>query len=241
MLDSEASDPAYWAKHLREPVRFSAAIEQLLRLEEATVVLEAGPKNGSCTLIRQHTTRKDVLTIASLDYNSKKNEYYSFVKALGQLWMNGVNVDWKIYYADQRRKILATVPTYAFERETCWIEPRLPHVVSHTNNQPLDTAEPPETKKQTISSPGSIKEQTILKLTEILQSASGIDVSTLDPECSFLEMGLDSLLLTQLAFTLKKEFDLPITFRQLMEEYSSVEELTSYVMASQAKAQTLFH
>ena len=241
MLDSEASDPAYWAKHLREPVRFSAAIEQLLRLEEATVVLEAGPKNGSCTLIRQHTTRKDVLTIASLDYNSKKNEYYSFVKALGQLWMNGVNVDWEIYYADQRRKILATVPTYAFERETCWIEPRLPHVVSHTNNQPLDTAEPPETKKQTISSPGSIKEQTILKLTEILQSASGIDVSTLDPECSFLEMGLDSLLLTQLAFTLKKEFDLPITFRQLMEEYSSVEELTSYVMASQAKAQTLFH
>jgi amino acid adenylation domain-containing protein len=248
MLDSEATDPGYWARHLREPVQFSAAAAKLTNMEEAAVVLEAGPKNSASTLVRQHTTRKDILTIASLDYNSEKGEYYSFVKALGQLWLNGVNIDWDVYYSDQQREILARVPTYAFERKTCWIEPGRPLTTNHpTAGQHLEISDLLQTEVQTLPSAGiikeqtiQIKEQTILKLTEILQSASGIDVSSLDPECSFLEMGFDSLLLTQLAFTLKKEFDLPITFRQLMEEYSSVEELTNYVMASQAKSLTLF-
>src|SRR5690606_7768013 len=48
----------------------------------------------------------------------------------------------------------------------------------------------------------------------------------------FLEIGLDSLLLTQLALTLKKQFQLPITFRKLSEAYSSIDLLAEYLDAT---------
>src|SRR5690606_31280347 len=52
------------------------------------------------------------------------------------------------------------------------------------------------------------------------------------PDSSFIEIGLDSLLLTQVALTLKKEFKLPITFRKLTEEYGSLSLLAEYLDAN---------
>ena len=46
----QATDPAYWAKHLREPVRFSAGIGQL-RLIPERLFLEVGPGTTLCTLV----------------------------------------------------------------------------------------------------------------------------------------------------------------------------------------------
>ncbi|WP_448634065.1 aminotransferase class III-fold pyridoxal phosphate-dependent enzyme [Pedobacter panaciterrae] len=46
---------------------------------------------------------------------------------------------------------------------------------------------------------------------------------------NFVEIGLDSLLLTQIAISLKREFNLPVTFRKLNEEYPTIESLTDYI------------
>lgn len=67
------------------------------------------------------------------------------------------------------------------------------------------------------------------KVTSILENASGIEMAGVTPEMSFLEIGLDSLLLTQVSITLRKEFGLPITFRQLNEEYATLAQLTDYL------------
>src|SRR5690606_19816326 len=85
--------------------------------------------------------------------------------------------------------------------------------------------------KQLFSPEETVKGEITRKVGEILGRSSNINIDGIDPDCSFLEMGFDSLMLTQVAFTLKKEFDLPITFRQLMEEYSTVDELTDYLIA----------
>ena len=42
MTAEQATDPAYWARHLREPVRFARGSAELLR-EPARVLLEVGP------------------------------------------------------------------------------------------------------------------------------------------------------------------------------------------------------
>jgi glutamate-1-semialdehyde aminotransferase/acyl carrier protein len=52
------------------------------------------------------------------------------------------------------------------------------------------------------------------------------------PDMSFIEIGLDSLILTQVALMLKKQFSLPITFRQLNEELGSLELLANYLDAA---------
>jgi hypothetical protein len=46
---------------------------------------------------------------------------------------------------------------------------------------------------------------------------------------SFIEVGFDSLLLTQVALNCKKEFGLPVSFRQLNETYNSLDLLAGYL------------
>lgn len=59
-------------------------------------------------------------------------------------------------------------------------------------------------------------------LIEIFESSSGIDISEFGNDSCFLEMGMDSLFLTQVALQLKKELKIQVTFRQLLEDYNSI-------------------
>src|SRR5690606_32643767 len=72
----------------------------------------------------------------------------------------------------------------------------------------------------------------IKKVHTVLENASGIEISRFHPESTFYEIGLDSLLLTQIATILSKEFGLPITFRKLSEEYCSLSLLANYLGAN---------
>ena len=57
----------------------------------------------------------------------------------------------------------------------------------------------------------------------------------LDASMSLLELGLDSLLLTQGAQLLQRKFSVSITFRQLMEELGSLETIAEYLDATLPK------
>jgi glutamate-1-semialdehyde aminotransferase/acyl carrier protein len=63
----------------------------------------------------------------------------------------------------------------------------------------------------------------------VFDEVSGIDPGESDPSVTFLELGLDSLALTQVATQIQKTFSTKITFRQLMEAYPSVERLAEHM------------
>lgn len=69
------------------------------------------------------------------------------------------------------------------------------------------------------------------KILAILADAADVDVPADHADQSFLELGLDSLLLTQLALTLKKAFNVPLTFRQLSETLATPAALAAYLDA----------
>ncbi|MCA1602817.1 MAG: type I polyketide synthase, partial [Acidobacteria bacterium] len=50
---TEATDPSYWARHLRQTVRFAEGLHELLK-ESERVLLEVGPGQTLSTLARQH-------------------------------------------------------------------------------------------------------------------------------------------------------------------------------------------
>ena len=52
----QATDPQYWASHLRHTVRFSEGVRQLMR-EGDNVFLEVGPGQGLAGLVRRHFDR----------------------------------------------------------------------------------------------------------------------------------------------------------------------------------------
>ena len=73
------------------------------------------------------------------------------------------------------------------------------------------------------------KELLIDKIRLLLEDASGIEISPNATLSNFIELGLDSLLLTQVALSMKREFGVPITFRGLNETYPTLDSLADYL------------
>lgn len=120
----EATDPHYWAKHLRNTVRFSKGIQELLD-DPDRVLLEVGPGTTLCSLARQQA-KPPVrhLVLPSLRHPQEQRPDLAFLfNTLGRLWMSGVSVDWAGFNARERHRRIP-LPTYPFERQRFWIEPQ---------------------------------------------------------------------------------------------------------------------
>jgi acyl carrier protein len=71
-----------------------------------------------------------------------------------------------------------------------------------------------------------------LKLLKVeLTAISGLDLTAVDREKSLLNLGFDSLLLTQVAIALQKKFGVKLRFRQLLDELSTLGALADYCAA----------
>jgi acyl transferase domain-containing protein len=121
---TEATDPQYWAHHLRGTVRFADGIAELLR-EPDRALLEVGPGQTLTTLLRQNIVADaERAVIASMRHpRDQRSDELLVLSALGWLWLAGVAVDWAGFVAHERRRRLP-LPTYPFERQRYWIEPR---------------------------------------------------------------------------------------------------------------------
>ena len=119
---SEATDPEYWALHLRQTVRFEQGLETLLG-DGPRVLLEVGPGNTLATLAKRHpqrTREHDVLS--SLRHPEESVEDLRFLlDTVGRLWLAGVEPDWRMLHGEQARRRVA-LPTYPFEHQRYWIE-----------------------------------------------------------------------------------------------------------------------
>jgi amino acid adenylation domain-containing protein len=122
----EATDPQYWADHIRRAVRFADGAAELLR-EPNRVFLEVGPGNVLTTLVRQHPARKPAqAALPSLRHPRETAEDSAFLlDTLARLWLAGAEIDWSGFYAHERRRRVP-LPTYPFQRQRYWVEPRKP-------------------------------------------------------------------------------------------------------------------
>ncbi|NRD57774.1 aminotransferase class III-fold pyridoxal phosphate-dependent enzyme, partial [Corallococcus exiguus] len=72
-------------------------------------------------------------------------------------------------------------------------------------------------------------ERLVPTLRNLFEELSGLELADADPGASFLELGLDSLVLTQAALAVQKQFGVKVTFRQLLEEVASLGQLAAYL------------
>jgi amino acid adenylation domain-containing protein len=216
LKDEEAMSPAYWAGHLRSPVLFAAAVKTLGQGGKK-IVIESGPKNVTASLIRQQSGNY-LAVIASLDIQEGMSEYDSILRAMGQLWLLGIDIDWDRYYENERR-IRVNLPGYVFDKTLYWVDPPVSGGV-----MPTVTVE-----NNSIQTSQMRRDALIEKIKGVLENASGIDMQGASEDMNFIEMGFDSLLITQVALNLKKEFRAPVSFRQLNEEYSNLNRLAGYL------------
>jgi glutamate-1-semialdehyde aminotransferase/acyl carrier protein len=213
---------------LRNTVRFADAVDTLQQ-EDGYILLEAGPGTVLATLSRQQVTNKSTTIISGFEKNETSAEYYSVLRALGQFWLNGMQPDWKAFYRGRQFNKL-DLPVYAFDKKRYWLAAPLPQNEFKPEYEPNETlVEPGDTILQdTLMRQGALT----IKLRELFEDASGIEIDAASAGVNFIEMGFDSLLLTQIATNLKKEFSVPITFRKLFEEYNSIQLLAAHLDAN---------
>jgi acyl transferase domain-containing protein/acyl carrier protein len=108
------SDPAYWVRQVREPVRFHAAVQALLSLG-ARHFLELGPRPVLAPLVSEHARAWSVLS-------SGADESESLLRALAELHVHGHAVDFSGWLPAAQSCPRVRLPGYAFRREHHWIE-----------------------------------------------------------------------------------------------------------------------
>lgn len=226
LKDKEAVDTDYWANHLRATVQFEKAGKNLLEENQQKAFLELGPGNAAATFIRQQPAGKNSLVLTCLEKPvDTENAYYTILKAAGQLWSNGYEIDWTAFYKEEQRNRSYDLPAYAFNKTEHWV---YPPAKPQNNIVPLQAVSPTPILQIT---PIMRKQRLISQVKDVLEHTSGIDMQEVPSDMNFIEMGLDSLLLTQISIALKKNFNAPVTFRQLNEEYSTLDQLAAYLDA----------
>jgi amino acid adenylation domain-containing protein len=247
--EKETTDPSYWASHFRQAVQFSAGVTEL-RKNPNDILLEVGPGNVLATLARQHNGSSDQPIISSLsDGFSGVGDELSLMSALGSLWLAGAQPDWKALYGNERR-LRVSLPTYPFERKRYWLpEPaadefstQLP-AASAADFISTETSSPDLEKMELVTTPAqadavavattafSRTDRIRAALAEIFEDLSGVNLSQADGATTFLEMGFDSLFLTQVTQALQAKFGLKVTFRQLLGDQCSLSALAEYMDA----------
>lgn len=228
LTDAEALSSRYWADHLRKPVLFSQTIAGLLPSDQPETFVEIGPRSTLVTLARKHVKASDSLhLLPSLSESAARNEELrSFLHAAGALWSIGNEIDWEVVSPASNRnasRFQGWLPEYPFDRKRLLIDP----IVSENNSIQISSEKPSNRMSNEVKQDrtGNL----LLVVREIFENASGIEIPESGVESSYLELGFDSLMLTQIAAALQRKFETEITFRQLLEQLQTAELLVQWL------------
>jgi acyl transferase domain-containing protein len=113
--DEEATDPRYWARHLRHAVRFADGLRTLGR-EPGRLFIEVGPGNTLKTFVRQTLPGAgDDVALTSVPHpNERQPANELFMESVARAWLAGVPVRWEAFHEAHRVRRVS-LPTYPFE------------------------------------------------------------------------------------------------------------------------------
>ena len=113
----QATSPDYYARHLREAVRFDAGL-RTLAADPALCLLEVGPGTALTALARSALGKDGgKRALASLTHPlEQRPQAEALLDAAGRLWLAGVTLDWHGLNAGASLHRVP-LPTYPFERQ----------------------------------------------------------------------------------------------------------------------------
>ncbi|WP_043408130.1 non-ribosomal peptide synthetase, partial [Archangium violaceum] len=225
----EVMDPGYWARQMRQPVRFASGVEALLS-EGCSLLLEVGPGQDLTALVRANLDSKSgkVKALPSLRrQGSSASEHAVLLQALGDTWAHGLSVDWKAFYARERRLRLS-LPTYPFQEKRCWVDdvPTVARPATALPIAPAATAVTPSTPAvpvAPVAAPavvpagredmprGDIEE----RVAALWRARLGLEYVGRDD--SFLELGGNSLLAAQMLTQMRDTFGVNLPLADLFD------------------------
>ncbi|MGV9882264.1 SDR family NAD(P)-dependent oxidoreductase, partial [Streptomyces sp. NPDC003379] len=124
ITDEQATDPEYWARHVRLPVRFADGMGTLWGADDV-VLVEVGPGRALMSAAMQHpasTRAADRVVVPTLpDAFTAESARITALRSLGRLWLAGAALTWEGLHTHAARRRLA-LPTYPFARSRYWLD-----------------------------------------------------------------------------------------------------------------------
>nr|BAP34739.1 type I polyketide synthase [Streptomyces sp. ML694-90F3] len=117
LADGELRTPGYWARQVREPVRFLDAVRALEDLG-ITRFVEVGPGGTLTALVQETVADRTPDAVVTPTLAGKTPERAAVLAALGALHTGGATVDWRAHFGDLPHTDL---PTYPFQRQRYWL------------------------------------------------------------------------------------------------------------------------
>jgi pimaricinolide synthase PimS1 len=111
-IATELDSPEYWARHVREAVRFSDGV-QCLQEAGVTQFVELGPDAVLSGMI------SDSSVVPVMRKN--REETATLITALAHLQVSGASPDWEAYFAGSGARRIE-LPTYAFHKRRFWLD-----------------------------------------------------------------------------------------------------------------------
>lgn len=115
ITEKEATSIQYWSDHIIESVKFEKGIKELISINHS-LFIEIGPGRTLTSFYKKsqntNLSNEVVTTIRHPKERVNDNEY--FTEFLGKLWNHGLDIDWNVYYNDERPNKISA-PTYAFD------------------------------------------------------------------------------------------------------------------------------
>jgi acyl transferase domain-containing protein/acyl-CoA synthetase (AMP-forming)/AMP-acid ligase II/thioesterase domain-containing protein/aryl carrier-like protein len=115
---SDMLDAHYWRRQMREPVRFSQAIESLVAAGCETFV-EVGPHPVLIGMASDSVTSPSISPVWLGSVRRDSSDRAHMRDSLGQLYCRGHAVNWDQFYSRAARRVTG-VPTYPFQHKSYW-------------------------------------------------------------------------------------------------------------------------
>ncbi|KIF79663.1 hypothetical protein QR77_03260, partial [Streptomyces sp. 150FB] len=117
-MRGDVTDPEYWVRQVREPVRFMETL-RFLEDEDISTFLEVGP-DAVLTAMGPATVPGATFVPAQRRHH---DERHTLTTALARLHVGGADVDWGRMFPTARR---VDLPFYPFQRRRYWLSPSGP-------------------------------------------------------------------------------------------------------------------
>lgn len=242
MRDSDATDPYYWANHLRATVRFSPALFKAIELG-SNVLVEVGPRTTLATLAVQHFPKDkpgSCVSIATLaETPDPAAEIGGLGSALARLWCAGVELPWEAIWRKGRKVPL--VSRYPFEhRNFRFSEGRVRAAHAARAPEPVEPVAVAEVEaaNHAPAAPADRGQLLAAELARLIGEHSGMQLGA--GNVTFVEAGLDSLVLMQIGVEIGKVYGVSVSLRELMNNINTLPKLAAHVLA-QARPERLEH
>ena len=206
----ELSDLEYWQTHHLHKVDFDKAVKSLLASQDQSLIIEIGPQiylNQQIKKTAAGLNRLSQVSLVNLSTHSAFNEAHQLLTGLNDIaqYFERARLNKKTSQLTKKvlKKTKVTLPPVQRKNQA---------IMQNSNTSSLDT----------------LIQQLVTMFNDDLGYTTDPTISDVN-RTHFFELGLDSLMLTQMSSLVKAKFKTAVSFRELKEKYSTLETLAQYI------------